>query len=94
MADTASTSLTIHLKPPLSDRIIRRASKMGVTAEEVIRRAIEASDLATASVNQDSGTNLYDVLSAAGLIGRLESPHDSPTDFSTNPTHMEGFGSE
>jgi hypothetical protein len=34
----------------------------------------------------------FDVLDRAGLIGCLEGAPRSPTDLSTNPRHMEGFG--
>ncbi len=34
----------------------------------------------------------YDVARRAGLIGCLKGAPRSPTDLSTNPKHMEGFG--
>ncbi len=34
----------------------------------------------------------FDVLDRAGLIGCVEGRDGSPTDLSTNPAHMEGFG--
>jgi Arc/MetJ-type ribon-helix-helix transcriptional regulator len=37
-------------------------------------------------------TSVFDVLDRLGLIGCLEGSPDSPTDLSTNPSHMEGFG--
>jgi hypothetical protein len=36
--------------------------------------------------------SLFDVLDRLGLIGCLDGSPDSPTDLSTNPAHMEGFG--
>ncbi len=34
----------------------------------------------------------FDVLNRAGLIGSIKVTSDSPTDLSTSPAHMEGFG--
>ena len=34
----------------------------------------------------------FDVASRAGLIGCIKGEPRSPTDLSTNPRHMEGFG--
>lgn len=36
----------------------------------------------------------FEALSQAGLIGCLKGSRQSPTDLSTNPVHMEGFGRE
>jgi hypothetical protein len=35
---------------------------------------------------------VFDLLDRAGLIGCVTGRSGSPTDLSTNPTHMEGFG--
>jgi hypothetical protein len=35
---------------------------------------------------------VFDVLERAGLIGCLKGEPLTPTDLSTNPEHMEGFG--
>ena len=40
----------------------------------------------------DTEETAYDVASRAGLIGCLQGAPRSPTDLSTNPKHMEGFG--
>jgi hypothetical protein len=34
----------------------------------------------------------FDLLAKAGLIGCVEGAPRSPTDLSTNPAHMQGFG--
>lgn len=38
------------------------------------------------------GESAYDAFMRAGVIGMLDSPPGSPTDLSTNPIHMQGFG--
>ena len=40
-------------------------------------------------VRSDGSRSLFDALNDRGLIGFM---HDGPTDLSTNPQHMEGFG--
>ena len=38
---------------------------------------------------RDAGRSLFDALNDRGLIGFM---HDGPSDLSTNPKYMEGFG--
>jgi len=47
-----------------------------------------------AAVSKPAATedSAYDVAHRAGLIGCLKGTRHSPTDLSTNPKHMEGFG--
>ena len=50
---------------------------------------------AQAADGQDAdGETAFDVASRAGLIGCIKGAPRSPTDLSTNPKHMEGFGRE
>ena len=48
---------------------------------------------AQAADGQDAvGETAFDVVSRVGLIGCIKGAPGSPTDLSTNPKHMEGFG--
>ena len=49
---------------------------------------------AKAEAGRDAAETAYDVARRAGLIGCIKGAPGSPTDLSTNPKHMEGFGSE
>jgi hypothetical protein len=49
---------------------------------------------ALAGAGHDAEETAFDVASRAGLIGCIEGAPRSPTDLSTNPKHMEGFGRE
>jgi hypothetical protein len=49
---------------------------------------------AKAPAGQDAEETAFDVASRAGLIGCIKGAPRSPTDLSTNPKHMEGFGRE
>ncbi len=42
----------------------------------------------------DAEESAFDVASRAGLIGCIKGAPRSPTDLSTNPKHIEGFGRE
>jgi len=46
------------------------------------------------AARQESEETAFDVASRAGLIGCIKGAPRSPTDLSTNPKHMEGFGRE
>jgi hypothetical protein len=48
----------------------------------------------SAAAGQDVKETAFDVASRAGLIGCINGTPRSPTDLSTNPKHMEGFGRE
>ncbi len=48
-----------------------------------------AKSAPSANGSNPSGRSLFDALNDRGLIGFM---HDGPTDLSTNPQHMEGFG--
>ncbi len=62
-------------------------SKMAVTT----RRKRPAQAKAT-SKRLEAEDTAFDVASRAGLIGCVKGAPRSPTDLSTNPRHMEGFG--
>ena len=47
-----------------------------------------------APATADTEETAYDLASRAGLIGCLKGGPRSPTDLSTNPKHMRGFGRE
>ena len=46
------------------------------------------------AARRGSEETAFDVASRAGLIGCIKGAPRSPTDLSTNPKHMEGFGRE
>jgi hypothetical protein len=56
------------------------------------RIATAASAPEKADASQDAEETAFDVASRAGLIGCIKGAPRSPTDLSTNPKHMEGFG--
>lgn len=86
----------LRIDADVQRRIEVYARAVGVTPSEVVRQAFEAYE---ASHNGTPPTEtgeetVFDVLSRAGLIGCLKAASGTPTDLSTNPEFMEGFGRE
>ncbi len=46
----------------------------------------------TRKAGKPAEESVFDTADRAGLIGCIKGAPDSPTDLSTNPKHMEGFG--
>jgi Arc/MetJ-type ribon-helix-helix transcriptional regulator len=96
--------MTIHLSKELA-QFIHDAVRAGFYAREddVIRDALtrlkqalppsaRPSRKRAKRAESAAEETAYDVARRAGVIGCLKGAPDSPTDLSTNPKHMEGFG--
>jgi hypothetical protein len=66
-------------------------TSIGTLSPEQVAALRRALDGMTPTV-VPAGENAFDVMSRASLIGCVKGRPDSPTDLSTNPQHMEGFG--
>jgi hypothetical protein len=73
-------------------RIESYARASGRSTAEVVREAFDEYEAAHNGSHPEAEESAFDVLNRAGLIGCLKGAPDSPTDLSTNPEHMEGFG--
>jgi hypothetical protein len=69
-----------HLQRELESRMVAQAKPAGRATKHRSRDAAEET--------------AFDVASRAGLIGCIKGESNSPTDLSTNPKHMKGFGRE
>lgn len=83
---------TIHLDAELQQRIDELTLATGLSAADVLREAL--SEYAAGRSNgsrpdREGSESVYDVLVRTGLLGCIK---DGPHDLSTNPIHMEGFG--
>jgi len=67
-------------------------SLKGLSPDQLDRLRLELE----AELNHDqamaSKESVFDLLNRAGLIGCIKGVARTPTDLSTNPMHMEGFG--
>jgi metal-responsive CopG/Arc/MetJ family transcriptional regulator len=76
--------INVRVEPGLKRRLEAEAREKGVSPSEIIRRALEQHVR-----QQKPRESCYDVAKRLGIIG---SAKGLPTDLSTNPEHMEGFG--
>jgi len=78
--------ITVRLPASLRKRVRDAARRKGVGESDVIRGAIEQQFEA-----EDQAISAFEHAMKAGLVGAVQGL--SP-DLSTNPRHMEGFGSQ
>jgi hypothetical protein len=78
--------------PALSPEQMRRLARELQTRLAATSRNRPAP--ARAAATRDAEETAYELASRAGLIGCIPGAPRSPTDLSTNPKHMEGFGRE
>lgn len=78
------STLTIKIPPQLEQEIVRASAQEHLSKSELVRRAL------VAYVNQRKGATIISALDQAGdLVGCFSG---GPSDLSSNPTHMDGFG--
>jgi hypothetical protein len=86
----ASHSQQIQLSDEQLRMLSEWASRTGKPVEEVLADALrEYRPAESQSGGQVSGESLLARLTRSGLVGCLSG---GPSDLSTNPAHMEGFG--
>ena len=71
--------------------ILRSLQALSPAQLRRLRRELDAQ-LDQKGAYKGAEETAFDLLDRAGLIGCLEGAPRSPTDLSTNPRHMEGFG--
>ncbi|HOZ48506.1 MAG TPA: hypothetical protein PLO37_19725 [Candidatus Hydrogenedentes bacterium] len=76
-------TLSFKLAEGLDQRLAATAKKQGMTRSDLVRMAIETF---LSTEHQERPGSCLDL--AGDLIGRIE----APTDLSSNPRHMKGFG--
>lgn len=67
------------------DEVLNQARGLSRQEQQRLIEALTQPDASDGAKHQ----SLYDALNARGLIGCLK---DAPSDLSTNPKYMEGFG--
>jgi predicted DNA-binding protein len=88
MSDMASDRITIRIPQTLGQRLRHRSRMRGQPESALVREALE-----TYLGQPNQGRPAYELAEEAGLIGCIGSGRKSPpTDLSTNPRHLEGFG--
>ena len=70
--------------------LARLAAQSGRPWNEVFQEALSAFERNSQSANGAGAETVYAAMVRLGLLGCVT---DAPEDLSTNPKHMEGFGS-
>jgi predicted DNA-binding protein len=76
--------ITVRLPASLQARLERRAKLSGKTESELVRESVEAH-----LAEDPKRESAYDLAKRLGLVGCVK---NAPSDLSTNPKYMEGFG--
>jgi len=72
------------------DDLLHRLGALSPEQLVALRRELDSKMTAPRPVT--AGESVFDVMNRAGLIGCVKGMPNTPTDLSTNPKHMEGFG--
>jgi metal-responsive CopG/Arc/MetJ family transcriptional regulator len=76
--------INVRVDPRLKQQLEAEAREEGVRPSDIVRRALEEH-----LQRRPPRESAYDVAKRAGIIGVFKG---GPSDLSTNPEHMEGFG--
>ncbi|MGO9921907.1 MAG: ribbon-helix-helix protein, CopG family [Isosphaeraceae bacterium] len=76
--------INVRVDPRLKQQLEAEAREEGVRPSDIVRRALEEH-----LQKRTPRESAYDVARRAGIIGVFKG---GPSDLSTNPEHMEGFG--
>lgn len=88
MAEQATKWFGMRVTPSEKAKIERLAEQQGSTQKEAVLRAVERELEDGDEIEPQPGSALELI---ADLVG-VEEDSDAPTDLSTNPKHMEGYG--
>jgi len=78
--------ISIRVEPDLKRQLEDEAKAAGVSPSDIVREAIREH-----LERRKPRESAYDVAKRIGIIGVYK---DAPSDLSSNPAHMEGFGLE
>lgn len=76
--------INVRVDERLKQELEAEARERGVSPSEIVRQALKAH-----MQQRSPRESAYDLAKRLGIIG---SAKGLPTDLSTNPKHMEGFG--
>lgn len=76
--------INVRVAPRLKQQLESEAREKGVSPSEIVRQALEEHVR-----RHKPGESCYDIAKRLGIIGVFKC---GPSDLTTNPAHMEGFG--
>jgi predicted DNA-binding antitoxin AbrB/MazE fold protein len=83
--------MTQHVTAIYDAGVLKPLGPLTLEDQEVVSLVIETVQSPKSGDAVDSGKTLFDVLNEVGWIGSIK---DGPSDLSTNPKYMEGFGKD
>jgi predicted DNA-binding antitoxin AbrB/MazE fold protein len=83
--------MTQHVTAIFDAGVLKPLGPLTLQDQEVVSLVVKTVESKPSSAAGDSDKTLFDVLNEAGWIGSIK---DGPTDMSTNPKYMEGFGKD
>lgn len=76
--------INVRVEPRLKQQLEAEAREKGVRPSDIVRQALEEH-----MQKQMPRESAYDLAKRIGILGVFKG---GPSDLSTNPEHMEGFG--
>jgi hypothetical protein len=76
--------INVRVDPRLKQQLEAEARDLGVRPSDIVRQALEEH-----LQKQPPRESAYDLAKRIGILGVFKG---GPSDLSTNPEHMEGFG--
>jgi predicted DNA-binding antitoxin AbrB/MazE fold protein len=83
--------MTQHVTAIYDAGVLKPLGPLTLEDQEVVSLVVETAKPAASGDPVDSGKTLFDALNEVGWIGSIK---DGPSDLSTNPKYMEGFGKD
>ncbi|MFB6230597.1 MAG: hypothetical protein ABEL04_05515 [Salinibacter sp.] len=90
MPEKATEWFGMRVTPSQKEKIERLAEREGTTQKAAVRKAVERELVENGAEEPQSGSALEQI---DDLVG-VEPDSDAPTDLSTNPKHMEDYGTD
>jgi predicted DNA-binding antitoxin AbrB/MazE fold protein len=81
--------MTQHVNAIFEHGVLKPLGPVDLQEQQVVSIFIETAGNDGASETSDEDRTLFELLDKAGLIGCVK---DAPSDLSTNPKYLEGFG--
>ncbi len=88
MSEKATEWFGMRVTPSQKEKMERLAERKGLTQKAAVLEAVERELTENGDGEAQPGSALEQI---ADLVG-VEPDSDAPTDLSTNPEHMEGYG--
>ena len=87
----ATDPTDIQIDPARRQKVNELAERNGTSASSIVAEALDEYLNGHLPPRTEDGETLYDIATRRGAIGMIKG---GPSDMSTNPKYMEGFGED